>query len=206
VFDPETRVDIPPQVGMAGKTGLEFTGKETRKADFETLLKAQVRDKTAYSVTGELAWNWGKGMLTVNTARSQGFTGFPKGETQALSNLETTLENAYGTLVASSLDAKPLSQSGRVLVSAIGNAINTGMETVPAGNQLQSPGGLPVLVEPLVGKVKLVNLEGDLSKAVVYYLNPSGKRVGKVPSQIGKASLVFDMKPAYKTMHYEIFR
>ena len=67
-------------------------------------------------------------------------------------------------------------------------------------------GDLPILVEPILGRIKLTNLEGNLSKASVYYLNPSGKRVGKVPLQKEGQALSFDMKGEYKSMHYEIVR
>ena len=66
--------------------------------------------------------------------------------------------------------------------------------------------GAPVLVEPMVGRVTLSALSGDLSRAVVYHLDASGQRAGQVPvTRIGNA-LSFEMKPEFRAMHYEVVR
>jgi len=52
----------------------------------------------------------------------------------------------------------------------------------------------------------LKGLGGNLAKAEVWALNPSGARTTKVPSQGGQGTLSFKMSGQYKAMHYEIVR
>jgi hypothetical protein len=165
-----------------------------------------VQGKESVSVTGELTFDSEQGHLMVNTPRTQGFTGFSGGKTANFSNLQVQLQNNYGMVVASALEVRPLSQSRRILVSAIGNAMNTGMAIDESGSRVRETGTAPVLVEPMRGTVRLLNLRGDLSKVVVYHLNPSGQRVGRVPVLRSGNALIFEMKPDYKTMHYEVVR
>jgi hypothetical protein len=206
VFDPATRIKVPEQMGMVAKTGIDFTGRQSRTLDLDALTKRQVQGKRAVSVTGELTFDSEQGHLMVNTPRTQGFTGFSGGKTANFSNLQVQLQNTYGMVVASALERKPLNQSRRILLSAIGNAMNTGMAIDESGSRVRETGTAPVLVEPMRGTVRLLKLRGDLSKVVVYHLNPSGQRVGRVPVLRSGNALIFEMKPDYKTMHYEVVR
>jgi hypothetical protein len=205
-LDPASKLDLDPQLSLVAKTGIAFTDQKNQLLDPKQLLVSHSRNKVVTSDTGEVVLDYGNGILKLDTPRTQGFSGFTKGVPQSATNLEVTLKNDYGTVVASSLEDKPLGETGHILVSAIGNAINTGMETVPAGNKLKSPGSLPVLVEPMVGKVRLTQMTGDLDKVKVYALDPSGRRTSDVSFDRDGQTLTFEMRPGYKTMFYEITR
>ncbi len=116
------------------------------------------------------------------------------------------LKNDYGLVLVQSLENKPLAESNRLLVTAVGNAINTGMETVPAGNRLKDPGHEPVLVESMRGTVTVLQLKGDLSKVKVYALDESGTRARVIPFSLENKNLVFEMKPEFQSLNYEISR
>jgi hypothetical protein len=60
-----------------------------------------------------------------------------------------------------------------VLVSALGNAVNTGISLAPGGNRLMNAGTAPILVEPIRAKLTLSKLTGA---PLVYALGPSGER------------------------------
>jgi hypothetical protein len=140
----------------------------------------------------------------VDTSKTQGFSGFTSGGPLTLSAMSVDLKNSYGLVLMQSLDANPIPYSNRLLVTAVGNAINTGMETVPAGNRLKDPGKAPVLVEPMVGILRILNLKGDLSKLSVYALNPSGERVKKISFDRNNGNVSFEMKSEYQALNYEI--
>jgi len=173
---------------------------------FSSLVEKYVKGKTATSTTGELKADWDQGYFRVDTPRTQGFTGFAKGRAQSFSNLQVTLDNDYGMVIASSLEAKPIAEASKLLISAVGNAVNKGMELEPGGDRVRVIGEMPVLVEPMVGTVMLKGLTGNLAKAEVWALNPSGARVTKVVSQGGQGTLSFKMSGQHKAMHYEVVR
>ncbi len=75
--------------------------------------------KTVRSVTGQLAWNYGTGLLTVDSPKSQAVTGFlAKAGVVKLADL--TIESAmeYGTVHVISLDDQPLAKSKKILIQA----------------------------------------------------------------------------------------
>ncbi len=207
VFDPRRAPRrVPNALAIVAKTGIEFTGAKQTPFDFNALLGKQVKGTQATSVTNELSLDHAAGLFRVNTPRSQGFTGFAGGKTQSFVNLQVTLQNSYGLVTASALETAPLSSARRILISAIGNAMNTGMEIDENGNRVRAIGGAPVLVEPIVGQVRLSALNGDLSRAVVYHLDASGQRAGQVPVVRAGNALSFEMKPEHRAMHYEVVR
>lgn len=91
-------------------------------------------------------------------------------------------------------------------MTALGNAINTGMETVPAGNRLKSPGKEPILVEPMAGRVGILHLKGDLSNTKIYALDASGRRVRQINFDRNNKDLFFEMKSEYQALNYEVVR
>src|SRR4029078_9930146 len=100
VFSPETQVKLPDGLPFVVRTGLEFTGSTTKSPPFQALVEKYVRGKTATSSTGELKADWDRGYFRVDTQRTQGFTGFSKGHPQLFTNLQVTLDNEYGMVVA----------------------------------------------------------------------------------------------------------
>jgi hypothetical protein len=75
-----------------------------------------------------------------------------------------------------SLDSKPLSQSGRMLLTAGSRVVNTGMKWNADHTALADWGGPPTLIEPVTGRITLRNLEA--AKAVsVAALDGAGRRM-----------------------------
>ncbi len=75
------------------------------------------RNGRVTSITGELVTDWRRGVMMVNTPRSQGATGF----LHAAGRIElgdTVLEsqNRFGALLVISLDGRPLARSEKILI------------------------------------------------------------------------------------------
>lgn len=73
--------------------------------------------KRVRSITGEIVWDYGTGLCTLNTPCAQGATGFlGKAGEQKLRDLSIASGNEYVTVLAVSLDGQPLASSRKVLV------------------------------------------------------------------------------------------
>ncbi len=77
-------------------------------------------EKTVHSQTGELMWNYGDGVSTIDSPKAQGATGFlsDSGEIQ-LSDMTISSQNDYAAIIAISLDDKPLKRSEKILIQAM---------------------------------------------------------------------------------------
>ncbi|WP_168564420.1 hypothetical protein [Crateriforma spongiae] len=86
------------------------------------------------SVTGQLSWNAGVGVMTVNTPRAQGAWGFLQDAgTIRLDDVAIDSRNTYGSVLVISLDGMPLAQSAKIL-------IQTGTWDQPYGFETESVG------------------------------------------------------------------
>jgi hypothetical protein len=85
------------------------------------------------SATGQLEWNYKKGICTINAGKTQGVTGFLRsaGGSFSLSDVAIESSNVYASVWVVSLDDKPLRESRSVLIQ-VGTAERlTGWRTRP---------------------------------------------------------------------------
>lgn len=205
VFDPAARVKLPVGLPFVTKSGMTFTGERAPEPTWDDLLTKYVTGSSARSATGELATDWKQGTFTVDTPRSQGAVGFFEQRPVTLSNLSASLSNPFITVVATSLDGAAIADSKRVLLTAVGNTINSGMELSANGSSFRKGGKGPILVEPMLGSVALKGLK-PAAAPKVYYLSMSGKRRGEVPVESSGDSLRFELLAKYQAAHYEVIR
>jgi hypothetical protein len=204
VFDPLFRSGGPKELVRLGKAGIGFGQGQTLE-QLQQLLSTQVKNGVASANAGELVHDAIAGTLLVNTKRTQAFAGFKPKQKVRLTNVELELDNAFGVVIVSALDDQPLSASKRILISALGNAINSGMTLSPGRNKLENPGVSPILVEPLVGRLALDGLTGT-GHAKVHALGPNGERDHTVPVVEAGTRLSFGLSADDRSMHYEIVR
>lgn len=101
-----------------------------------------LQDNRIVSDTGEIVRDWGHGRTTINTPRTQGFTGFVTSDRIKLSNVEIEMEQKFATVLLTSLDGLPLSDSKRILLTTVGKAGNsedtvTYRKSVTASNNIR---------------------------------------------------------------------
>ena len=78
------------------------------------------RAKTITSITGELKWDYGAAIVTVDTPKAQGAAGFlAQAGPIDLATVTITMENPYGTVTVVSLDDRPLAQSREILIQCM---------------------------------------------------------------------------------------
>ncbi|MFP4382048.1 MAG: hypothetical protein ACLFUS_16220 [Candidatus Sumerlaeia bacterium] len=206
VFDPATKLRLPAGLALVAKTGLEFTSSIQREPDLQAVVQEHTQGDILASAKGQLRANSSEGWFEVNTPRSQGFTGFGMGNTRKLENVEATIDNVYALVMVSSLEEKPIAESRRLLITTVGNSINTGMKYGENMQTIEAIGEEPVLVEPIHGKIVLHNLKGDLSNAKVHILNASGMRMDEAEYALDGNRMSIPLKAEYQSMHYEIVR
>jgi hypothetical protein len=132
------------------------------------------------SDTRELAWHtptWCQGLVTVDTDRTQALIGFVKANPQKLRNLSAEVSNEFAALLLSSMDGRPLSQSGRMLLTAASRAANTNMKWNEQHTRLTNQGEPPSLIEPVSGTIRLSGLQGAVAVSAAA-LDGSGHAIG----------------------------
>lgn len=132
------------------------------------------------SDTHELAWTVSTekaGLVSVETSRTQALVGFVRAHRKVLRNLSAEVRNDFCAIVLASLDSRPLSRSGRMLLATGARVANTGAEWNATRTALTNWGGPPSLIEPVAGKVVLRNLAGATAVSAAA-LDGAGRPLG----------------------------
>jgi hypothetical protein len=132
------------------------------------------------SDTGELVWAVSQakgGLVTVDTERTQAAIGFVKAHGKQLRHLAPEINNRFASLTLSTLDAKPIARSSRMLLVAGALATNTGVEWNETRSALKQWGTTPTLIEPVTGQLLLRNLESARGMTIAA-LDGRGQRIG----------------------------
>jgi hypothetical protein len=132
------------------------------------------------SDTGELAWSVASdrtGQVTVETERTQAFIGHTATGRRRLKNLGIAIDNAFCSIVLSTLDARPITRSARMLLTTGGRVVNTDMQWNESHTALTNWGRGPSLIEPIAGRVLLAGLE-DVVDVRATALDGAGRALG----------------------------
>jgi hypothetical protein len=150
-----------------------FTGPATTR--FEAVDSVDIT-----SDTKELRWltsHRDSGMVTVETPRTQALIGFVAANRQSVRNLAAALDTKFAALVLSSMDARPIANAGRLLLTAGSRVSNTGLKWNADRTRTTDQGGSPSLIEPVAGSVTLRGISGARGVSVAA-LDGAGKPFG----------------------------
>ncbi|MEI7807368.1 MAG: hypothetical protein WCJ07_02670 [Verrucomicrobiota bacterium] len=114
------------------------------------------------SDTRELVWaakGKGTGLVTVNTPRSQALIGHVAKPSRSTKNLRAEIQTPFCALTLGALDAKPISASGKLLLTVTARAANSGMVWNDKRTSLEKWGTAPTRIEPVQGKIILTGLD-----------------------------------------------
>lgn len=141
---------------------------------------------TVASDTGQLAWS--KGLVTVNTDRSQAVIGYMKTAVAPLKNMTAEIKNEFGAVMLSSLEPAPIASASKLLLTTGARVGNAGMTWDENHKYLTAVGTGPVMIEPVAGNITLRNL-GRATAVELVPLDgagrPSGAAVPAVKSAAG---------------------
>lgn len=133
------------------------------------------------SDTGELTWYRSpkdKGLVTIETDKSQALIGYVRDNNKTLKNFSASVESEFCSLILTSLDAKPISSCGRLLLVATARSANSGMVWNEKRTSLSDWGTAPMVIEPVKAKLTLRNLEAS-KKVEIVPLTGEGKPAAK---------------------------
>jgi hypothetical protein len=108
------------------------------------------------SSTGEIVWDYGRGLLTVNSPRSQAAVGFlARAGLVRLGDVTIDSHNEYGAIHVISLDGEPLASSRRILVQAFTEEKMYGFKS--ANGLIQNIGRPPITVRDIDARITIAN-------------------------------------------------
>ena len=108
--------------------------------------------------------------------------------------------NQFAAAALTALDGKPVDQSGRLLLVAVGRAGNTGMRWRADRLMVADWGQRPALVEAVPAKVRI----STRRVLTVYALDGKGDRFVPVDAAVDDGHVSFNIGPERKTIWYEL--
>ncbi|AEE96984.1 fibronectin type III domain-containing protein [Mahella australiensis] len=151
--DDEARDKLLKSLGFfVGKVTRSFSDTESNIESVDLSRYIDTKGKTITSMTGELLWDYDNGIMKIDTPNTQGATGFlNKVKAIDLGDIVIESGNDYATIVAVSLDNKPLKSSKRIMIQAMTEDKFYGAETV--NGKITSLGSIPLNVKNINAKV-----------------------------------------------------
>ena len=200
-FEPEKR-GIPSELIAIGRVLNSYVGEPT-----PDLLRQDLVDKlwdkehgVTHASTGQFDWHYGEKWLRLNAERTQGAFGALAGRKVECDDVSVETPNAFCAVIVSALEAKPIPQAGRLLVSAVGRSRSLPVppaagEAIP-GRAKDMP---PCLMEPVTGTVSV-----RTAATKVYAADALGYRLGEVEARRDGERLTFRMEGKPQVVFYEI--
>jgi len=167
--------------------------------------------KQIASDTGQLHWDFSQpdaGFFIADTPKTKVFTGFVRGRTFALGDVQLKVgktKRDWTTITMTALDGADLRSPGRILLAATGDVQNSGAELQDLGGDRVTLsnrwGEAPILCE---GIPAALTLPVDSGKVRFHALDPSGNRKASIPAQSQAGNCLLEIGPQHKTIWYEI--
>jgi hypothetical protein len=198
-----------PWLPYAAAIRKQFTGKVEKPLPALDRVAALFDEagKKIVSSTGELALDYGRGLLKVDAPCVQGFVG-TVGTKEALKASDLTLKpdprNPWAGVLAVSLDGKPLAQSARFVVFAAAKEENSGQVWNATRTALKNPGQAPVMEQWVKGTVTL-KVAGQ-GRFTARTLDASGKPGKPLPTSCKRGELTIPLSPRNASGYYEVIR
>lgn len=203
---------ISPDTGADKAAGSQKPDPGAEPASQTGLPTLAPRTTTFVSDTGQLRWDMtvpNAGYFAVDTPRSKLFTGFVRGRTFRLGEVELRIGRTrldWATVSMTVLEGESFRGPGRILVAATGWVQNTGAVLKELGERQVTLGKQwgqePVLCEGIPAELVI---PASPDRVKFYALDESGRRGQPIPvekSPTGEALL--RLGPQYKTLWYEV--
>jgi hypothetical protein len=199
--------------GLPGLHAMQHAiGIQLSDADIPHAGQAEQPEQGEYvSDTGQLKWNTSipsAGYFLADTPRTKLFTGFVRGRSFKLSDMQLDIgptQEDWATISLVCLDGQTFAEPGRILISATGvqhnqDAVLERMSDnrVTYGRRW---GGEPVLCEGIPVKIRLPSPSG---KVQLFPLDERGERMNAVSFTATPSGVSIELKPQFKTVWYEL--
>jgi len=158
--------------------------------------------KTVTSVTGQLRWDYGRGLVTVNTPRTRAACGFlAKAGPVKIGSVTIDCRNEYASIVVTSRDNAPLPRSRRILIQAMTEDRPYGFRA--PGGRISDLGTAPYGVKHIDATITLKLPPG--AKPRVIALDENGYATKK-PVRTGTAGNALTIRLARDSIYHVVQR
>ena len=161
--------------------------------------------KLAKAADSPIAWDADTMVYTVDAPAAKAVVGRCTGRTTRLDGAEFDVKpnpRNFAVLTLSAVDGRPVGQSRRLLLAAVGDVENSGMgwnaDHTSVGTRW---GNAPTICEGVAARV---SLDTEAKSARVYALDGNGTRSGGVPASLTGGKLSFEIGPRFQTLWYEV--
>ncbi len=189
----------PPEVLGIGRVTVKIADgvPAAQKVDW-----AQYWDKdrkVVVSMTGELAWDYGRRVVLVGSEKTQAVIGFAGGGQFELPGATVAVRTPFVSLIFTPLDDLPLVESKHILITAMARDRQTDTKYNEDGTELVEIGMPPLLLEPVQATITLKGADVTSVKSVDIYGVPKKR-------QVQREGNTFDIDGRYKCYYYEVKR
>ena len=189
----------PLEAFAIGRVTVGFDGGKTGQADFAKYWDQQ--NKILRSATGELAWDYGRETITVQSLKTQAVIGKTAGQTFALPGVAVRFLTPFVSTIFTPLDDLPLAQSRHILITALARDKQTGTRYSADGTRLESTGTAPLLLEPVQATLRFTGAKPVSVTPCDHYGVPMP---GKSVPIAADGSITID--GTYRAYYYEVKR
>lgn len=194
--DSKFTTGVSPYAFLTGPVEVVYgsSEKNTKIANFAELIKDSGKGKIITSSTGQIVMNTDKGYCTVNAPKCQGVAAhFANQNTFKLRDVDIKCENDFASIMVVSLDDKPISTSGKILVQVGTQCRPTGWQEV--STQIKPKGGKPINGKKVINfgsapwavkKAKMVIQVKNKTVTKAVILNVDGTKKSEIPLKNGK--------------------
>jgi hypothetical protein len=200
-YDAKTMIvdgGTPLEVFAIGRVTVGFDGGKTEQADFSKHWDTQ--NKIVKSATGEVVWDYGRQVITVQTPKTQAIIGRPGDQLVRLPGVSASFKTPFVSVIFTPLDDLPLAQSKHILITALAQDKQTGTRYNADGTLLEATGTAPLLLEPVQATLKFAGTKPVHINALDHYGVPTGESVPIA----NDGSVAIDGR--YRTYYYEVKR
>jgi hypothetical protein len=165
-----------PQEGDAPATP---PAPKTEQVDFTKYWDSN--NKTIRSITGELEWDYARQLILVRTSKTQAILGRPGSEPISLPSVTAAVKTPFVSLIFTPLDDLPLTDSKRILITALAQDKQSGARYNADGTQLESVGTSPLLLEPVQATLKFSGAKPSTVTPCDHYGVPKENKLALTP-------------------------
>ena len=220
------RFALSPGESAGAGPVIQGTGEElaagVRKLETEDAAAglADAKGMVLRSDTRQLGADFGRGVLSIDTPRTQAVSGhLDAAASAATSGLEIRGASTYCSVILSSLDGEPVARSRRVLLTVIGDACNSDevavidraeLANVPKQGRFHPSrstinagraGKKPTVAEPVAVSIRLRRAPGAPALSCKR-LDPGGQATGAVPSRFRAPWLELKLDGRERAIYY----
>lgn len=179
---------VDPLAYLVGRVEVKYGGDPSRSTATDLSLYIDPKKQWVRSATGEIDCDLARGIYRINAPKAQGVAGMlKKAGLQELADVKIASSNEYASVTVVSLDDKPITTSGRLLVQIGTTARPSGWKERPQristqegyvdGSRIVEVGSLPWQIEKMHGALGVRN--ASITKATA--LDPNGMPVSDIP-------------------------